>query len=72
MKWESIKHREEQFSKETALVLKATSVFQLRQHIHIIAVSKMEREQELMLRFYPLILMVTTFRNFQSTRQTTM
>ena len=74
MKWESIKLKEEHFSKETALAPKATLVSHPRLLLLtlIIAVLKMEREQELMLPFYPPILMVTTFKNFQSTKLTTM
>ena len=72
MKWENTKLKEEHFSKETALAPKATLVFHPRLLTLIIVVSKMEREQELMLLFYPPILMVTTFKSFQSTKLTTM
>jgi len=72
MKWENIKLKEEHFSKETALAPKAILVFHPKLLTLIIAVLKMEREQELMLPFYPLILMATTFKSFQSIKLTTM
>lgn len=65
MKWENTKPKEEHFSKETVLAQKAISVFHLRLLTLIIAVLKMEREQELMLPFCPPILMATTLKSFQ-------
>ena len=74
MKWESIKLKEEHFSKETALAPKATLVSHPRLLLLtlIIAVLKMEREQESMLPFNPPELMVTTFKSFKLTKLTTL
>ena len=72
MKWESIKLKAEHFLKETALALKAILVFHLKLLTLIIAVLKMEKEQELMPPFYPPILMVIMFKSFQLTKLTTM
>jgi hypothetical protein len=65
MKWANIKLQEEHTFRKTAFVPKVISPFLLKLPMHIRAVSKKAKEQELTPLSYQLISMANTSKNSQ-------